>query len=209
MRRLVLTAVVSLPCLAGADTPPAPAASPSPRPAATARPSVSPAPSASPSAGAAAAKPGAEKKVYTNQDLPAEPSPVAAPSAGPTGGVGRGTVNTLPEAANLPAATRERRDPERNPEVWKERVRRARVAVETAQSRIIELEERITELRNDRGVDNAMAANREQARQAQIAEALTELEVAKGNLERANQARADLEDEARRKNIPPGWLREQ
>jgi hypothetical protein len=54
-----------------------------------------------------------------------------------------------------------------------------------------------------------MDPNREQSRQAQIAEAQADLERAKADVERARQAQTDLEEEARRKSIPPGWLREQ
>jgi hypothetical protein len=54
-----------------------------------------------------------------------------------------------------------------------------------------------------------MDPNREQTRRAEYAQVQAELELAKGQLERARQALVDLEEEARRKGVPPGWLREQ
>ncbi len=53
-----------------------------------------------------------------------------------------------------------------------------------------------------------MDPNREQNRQAQLAQATADLERAKADVERAKQALTDLEEDARRKSIPPGWLRE-
>jgi predicted nucleic acid-binding Zn-ribbon protein len=52
-----------------------------------------------------------------------------------------------------------------------------------------------------------MDPNREQTRQAEIAKAQAELEAVKAGLETSRQALAALEEEARRKGIPPGWLR--
>jgi len=52
-----------------------------------------------------------------------------------------------------------------------------------------------------------MDPNREQTRQAEIAKAQAELEAVKAGLETSRQALAALEEDARRKGIPPGWLR--
>jgi hypothetical protein len=37
--------------------------------------------------------------------------------------------------------------------------------------------------------------------------ALAELERVKGDIEKANKAIADIEEEARKAGVPPGWLR--
>jgi hypothetical protein len=214
MRRVLLSVtVLALATVAAADTPPSP--SPSPRPVSghtrdkatppKAQPKVAVSPAPSPVAPTAATKGGPEKKVYTNQDLPAEPSPAPVPSPG----AGRGTVNVLPESANLPTLTREESEAGRMADYWRERGRQRRAAVENAEGTVRDLEARIAELRTDRGVTNVMDPNREQTRQAQIAQTQADLEQAKGELERARQAMTDLEDEARRKGIPPGWIREQ
>jgi len=83
-----------------------------------------------------------------------------------------------------------------------------RRAVDRAEQRVPPLEQRIADLRNDRNPTNLMDPNREQNRQAQLAQAIADLERAKAEVDRAKQALTDLEEEARRKSIPPGWLRE-
>ena len=83
-----------------------------------------------------------------------------------------------------------------------------RRAVERAEQRVPPIEQRIADLRNDRNPTNLMDPNREQNRQAQLAQAIADLERAKADVERARQALTDLEEDARRKSIPPGWLRE-
>jgi hypothetical protein len=218
MRRLVLSAtVLAVASVAIADTPKGP--SPSPRPTSGraaengSRPKAQPTAAASPAPSPAATKAGTEKagtekKVYTNQDLPAEPSPAVIPSPGPTG-AGRGTVNVLPESANLPTVSRDESDLLRTEASWREKVRQRRADLDNAEGHVRDLEDRIAELRNDRGATNVMDPNREQSRQAQIAEAQAELERTKADIERFRQALADLEEEARRAGVPPGWLREQ
>jgi chromosome segregation ATPase len=119
-------------------------------------------------------------------------------------------VTVLPKEAILPT-------PEPTPEplyettqrYWQDRANVIRTAIDTDQRRIAELQEKIGQLRDDRGVNNAMDPNREQSRQAAIADAQAELERVRADLDRQRQAMSDLEDEARRKSIPPGWLREQ
>ena len=61
--------------------------------------------------------------------------------------------------------------------------------------------------RDDRTQANAMDPNREQTRQARIAEAQAEYDKAAADLARVQQSLADLAEEARRKSIPPGWVR--
>jgi outer membrane protein TolC len=93
--------------------------------------------------------------------------------------------------------------------VWRERGRVAREAISAAETSIVDLESRIAALRNDRGQTGVMDPSREQTRQAQIAQAQADLEKARADLDRARQALTDLEEDARRKGILPGWLREQ
>src|SRR4029079_4550378 len=94
------TAVLVGSLAVGADTPkasPSPKPTPSPRPrslgevarkkgAGTSTKAASPSPEPSPG------------RVFTNEDLPAQPSPAAIASPG-AAGTGRGTVNTSPETA--------------------------------------------------------------------------------------------------------------
>ncbi|HUG52978.1 MAG TPA: hypothetical protein VMR21_05235 [Vicinamibacteria bacterium] len=216
MRALVLTLALPAAAALAAETPapsPSPTATPAGRPAAAARQKdakavVSPAPTASPSPGAKGApketrKPG---HVFTNQDLPAEPAPV--PAASP--GTGRGSISEVgPHASEIPAIeATPPPPPEQTEAYWSERATQARQAVVSGEGRVAELEQRISELRDDRNPVNVMDPNREQNRRAQIAEVQAELEAARVTLDAARRALAELEDEARRKSIPPGWLRE-
>ena len=212
---MLLTVLVLTGALAGpADTPdakPSPASSrpathkarpakaeASPRPAA-----ATPAPHASP---ATAASPGPKKGVYTNEDLPGEPAP--APSAKP--GSGRGTVTVIApdsQAPVIPDAPTGPVEPEATEQFWRERADSIRNNISTVEQQIATLQERISELRNDRSQANAMDPNREQTRQARITEAQAEYDKAVAELARLQQSLADLAEEARRKSIPPGWVR--
>ena len=50
-------------------------------------------------------------------------------------------------------------------------------------------------------------ALREQNTRGEINQRIQEIEAQKGTIEKAKQAVADLEEELRRKNLPPGWAR--
>jgi hypothetical protein len=60
----------------------------------------------------------------------------------------------------------------------------------------------------DRDVTNTGDPNRLQTIEARKAEARASLDTARLNLAEAQKALQDLEEEARRSNVPPGWLRE-
>ena len=209
-RALSLTATTVLAAsLAAADTPkPSPSPKPTPRPKSlgevarekkAASPAAkTPSPSPEPSPG----------RVFTNEDLPAQPSPPAIASPGPAG-TGRGTVTTLPKSAEVPAppASSGSSDAAQREAAWRGRASALRDAITAAEKSIPEIEDRIAGLRNDRNQGNVMDPNREQNRQAEITKAQAELESVRAGLERSRQALADLEEEARRNGIPPGWLR--
>lgn len=209
-RALSLTATtVFAASLAAADTPkPSPSPKPTPHPKSlgevarekkAASPAAkTPSPSPEPSPG----------RVFTNEDLPAQPSPPAIASPGPAG-TGRGTVTTLPKSAEVPAppASSGSSDAAQREAAWRGRASALRDAITAAEKSIPEIEDRIAGLRNDRNPTNVMDPNREQNRQAEIANAQAQLEGVRAGLERSRQALADLEEEARRKGIPPGWLR--
>jgi hypothetical protein len=166
-------------------------------------PSSSPAPHASP---ATAASPGPKKGVYTNEDLPAEPSP--APSARP--GSGRGTVTVIGPDGQAPVIPEEPTGPvapEATEQFWRDRADGIRNNISTIEQQMATLQERISELRNDRSQANVMDPNREQTRQARIAETQAEYDRAAADLERVRQTLAALVEEARQKNIPSGWVR--
>jgi hypothetical protein len=219
MHLLLLSAAV-VAAVTGAGTP-TPSPSPSPAKAATRAPSAatekppakagSAAPVPAGSDGRKAPKPGTPKDpghVFTNSDLPEQPDAVPSPSPAPAG-AGRGSVTVLGSAAApVPGPSVAPVLPEMTEPYWRERAMDRRRAVERAEQRVPPIEQRIADLRNDRNPTNLMDPNREQNRQAQLAQAIADLERAKADVERARQALTDLEEDARRKSIPPGWLRE-
>lgn len=139
----------------------------------------------------------AHGKVYTNDDLrpdtltpapPAVPVDPAAPAAA--------------EDAEAPAA----QDPPQDQAYWSGRIAAARADLQRSQMFAQALQSRLNGL-------NADFVNRDDPIQrAQIADdrdkALAELD--RVNTEIANQTRAiaDIQDEARRAGVPPGWLRD-
>ena len=227
-----LTLIVALGAAAAVAASDNPAASPSPTPTASpsaasarraaptghgarkSRPSgkASPAPAPSPTPSAAASESAADAKkaghVYSNEDLPKDSVPPTVASPGLTGS-GRGSVTVLGPGAAPPAAEEpsEPAPPEATEGYWRQRADVARGAIESGEQRVAELQSRISELRSDRGATNVMDPNRELTRQSQITQAEAELERANADLARAREALSNLEEEARRKSIPPGWLR--
>jgi len=211
-----VTTVLVVSVGATADTPkpsPSPAVSPRPRSLAEAareKRAASPAPKT-----AAPSPEPSPGHVFTNEDLPAQPSPPAIASPGPAG-TGRGTVTKLPPTAVVatpPPAGGSSSELETSRAAaqeeagWRGRATALRDAIGDAEKSIPEIEDRIAGLRNDRSPTNLMDPNREQTRQAEIAKAQAQLEAVKAGLETSRQALAALEEEARRKGIPSGWLR--
>lgn len=133
-------------------------------------------------------------RVYTNEDLlkgasPADkdkpsPSPAAVPSP-----------ETGPDSPG-------------NGVAWRARAEAARAAVRGSETHVKQIEERIAMLNADVAPTGFGDPFRLQTLEAQKAQARAELDKAKEALSKAQKALEDLEDEARRQGIPPGWLRE-
>jgi hypothetical protein len=100
-------------------------------------------------------------------------------------------------------------DPEGPSEAeWRQRAAKAREAVAEAEASVQRIQDRIDVLRLDRDPSRLGDPFRLQSIEADVAKAQRELEAAKADVGRAKQAVADLEDEARRAGVPPGWLRD-
>jgi hypothetical protein len=91
---------------------------------------------------------------------------------------------------------------------WRGRADAARSRLAEATAIVAGIEAKIVALREDRGVDDPMNPNRLQAREAEIASETEKLAAAQEVVTAARQALADLEEEARKAGVPPGWLRE-
>ena len=140
-------------------------------------------------------------RVITNKDLrqvasvptPVTPSP--APTAAPA-----------PDAA-APAdkPPDEEAQREQDEQAWRQKMADARVALERSQMYADALQSKINALWAD------FTARDDPAQRAQIElerkRAIAEQERVKGEVETQKKAIADLEEEARKAGVPPGWIR--
>jgi DNA repair exonuclease SbcCD ATPase subunit len=153
-------------------------------------------------------KPPATVKVYTDDDLKKARESES------------GAVTVLPENGNLEAAPASSSDDEvvsgegrpvggrkRNEEYWRNRTTQLREAAQEADNKVKELEARIAALRNDMSPSNVQDPNRLQSRDRELREAMDSLDATRSAAETARKALADLEEEARRAGVPPGWVR--
>lgn len=138
-------------------------------------------------------------RVYTNDDLtnagaaaPAPAVPAVAPPANSE------SAKTAPAETAASAAPK-------SEEAWRARIARARDDLHRNEVFAEALQSRINALSGD------FAARDDPFQRAQIADdrqkALEELERVKKDVESSRKAIADIEEEARRAGVPPGWLR--
>jgi hypothetical protein len=164
-------------------------------------------------------------RVYTNKDLKPVPSPGAPPPA-ETGGTSPevpprarkekpaaaspATADGPTEAARGGDEQEEEGDEEEKrrseeEQRWRGRMAEARDQLERSRIFAEALQSRINALNAD------FSARDDPAQRAvigtQLNEALAELERVHGDIEAQQTAIADLEEEARRAGVPPGWLR--
>lgn len=140
-------------------------------------------------------------RVLTNNDLKpsdgrAAPPPVAVPEPPPA----------PPEAA-APAAAGpdEAEEEEHDEQAWRQKMADARLALERNQMYADALQSKINALWAD------FAARDDPAQRAQIElerkRAIAEQERVKAEVAAQTKAIADLEEEARKAGVPPGWIR--
>ena len=153
-------------------------------------------------------------KVYTNDDLKGAPAPAATPSAPSTAAPdsksdaqadgtkpgdkaadaqpAKGDAKAAPDAKSDEATWRKRR------ETLQEALDRSRTFAEALQSRI-------------NGLTADFAARDDPAQRAAVGsdrqKALTELDRVKKEIAQHTKELADLQEEARKNGVPPGWLR--
>jgi hypothetical protein len=147
-------------------------------------------------------------KVYTNEDL-AQPKPVAAPADGkPAAGAPVDPV-AVAKAAQAQAASAQPAAPPadaaKDEAFWRGRMNDLRTGIERNQMFRDALQSRINALTTD-------FVNRDDpAQRAAIAferqRALAELDRVTGDIQKQTEQMANLEEEARRAGVPPGWLR--
>ena len=146
----------------------------------------------------------APAKVITNNDL--KVVPYAAPPVAP----GDPSAQPVPPAGNPPADAAAEKppaapDPTKDPEYWRKRMADVRQAADRNAFLLEAVQSRINALTTDFYArdDPYQRAQIELARQKSLAELerMTKLQV------ELEQKIADIEEEARRANVPPGWLR--
>jgi len=137
---------------------------------------------------------GAAGKVYSDKDLPkAATPPIASTVPSPT---------VVPAEAK-PAETKP--DDQKDETWWRNRMAQAREAQRRGEAFAAALQSQINGLTTD-------VVNRDDPYQrAKLADnrlkALSELQRVTGEIEQAKKDITDIEEEARRANVPPGWLR--
>jgi hypothetical protein len=164
---------------------------------------------------------GAAGKTYTNEDLRGAPAPAAtAPSpvpsspsstapAAPADGKGAGTKpadDKAKAAAGQDAATaKPAADPKADADAWRKRRQDIELALERAKTFAEALQSRINGLSADFSARDDPAQRTIVANDRQ--KALTEMDRVKKEIAQHTKALADLQEEARKSGVPPGWLR--
>ena len=155
-----------------------------------------------------AGKKGAAPKVLTNDDLDKARQGGAAVSVlaadgveGGSGGStsGEGRFNSEDDATNAVP---------QDEATWRQRADAARMRIADADANVTQAEQRLAALRSDLTADDSMNPFREQNRAGEITAQMERVDAARAEAAAARQAMSDLEDEARRSSVPPGWLRE-
>ena len=148
-------------------------------------------------------------KVYTNKDLPdsaqkpATPTPAtgAAPQT-PTDPVAAATEQ---KAEDAKAAANKPQGDQKDQAYWKGRMGTAREELRRSEMFAEALQTRVNSLNKDfNSRDNPAQRS---AIGADRTEALNELTRVKQEVERGKKQIADIEEEARKAGVPPGWLR--
>jgi hypothetical protein len=138
---------------------------------------------------------GTASKVYSDKDLPKSGTPVVASAVPPT-------PTVIPPE---PPPAEAKPDDQKDEAWWRARVAQAREAQRRAEAFAEALQSRINALSTD-------VVNRDDPYQrAKIADdrlkALAELQRVTTEIEQSKKEIADIEEDARKANVPPGWLR--
>lgn len=149
----------------------------------------------------------AEGKVLTKDDLPKATQPPAAPAAAPAGEAGAPAgAATAPSAEQKPEQKPTAKPEEEKGEAWwRQRITQARDELRRNEMFAEALQTRINALTND------FASRDDPYQRARIADdrqkAMAEFDRVRADIELQKKKIGDIEEEARRANVPPGWLR--
>lgn len=145
----------------------------------------------------------ASGKVYTNKDLPESAQKPATPPAAETA---QPVDPVAAAAAQPPAGEEPKPQTEQKDEAWwKGRITQAREELRRNELFAESLQSRINALTREFALPSGGA--KRIAIGQQRAEAMNELARVKQETDRGKQQIADIEEEARKAGVPPGWLR--
>lgn len=146
-------------------------------------------------------------KVYTNGDLKADitASPAVPVNASPAAPATASGPSTQVPSVNLPGGKAESETPVKDEAYWRSRIGAARSALERSRIFAEALQSRLNALATDI-VNRDDPAQRSQL-ELERNRALAELDRVKKEIAEQTKAIADIEEEARRAGVPPGWLR--
>ena len=142
-------------------------------------------------------------KVYTNKDL-GQVEPAPAPAAAPVAAA-PGEASAEDKKADGPAAPTDEEKRAADREQWRARMAQARTELDRSKMFAEALQTRANSLwadftaRDDPAQRSVIEAERKKT--------LAELDRVKTEIEARTKAIADLEEEARRAGVPPGWVR--
>ena len=141
-------------------------------------------------------------KVYTNKDL--GPAGTAPPPPPPVAGSETAATPAAP-AVETKKDEPQQEDPTKTEDYWRDRMNAAKTELERNQVLLEALQSRVNALatdfvNRDDPVQRAQIANDRQR-------ALEEMAVTRDRIGKLKQAIADIEEEARKAGVPPGWLR--
>jgi hypothetical protein len=144
-------------------------------------------------------------RVITNATLGVVEEPAVAPPPGTTAGADAAASTnkspTIPGGTAPPVSPADKKDQA----YWQGRIAAARLELSRTQMFADSLQTKINSLRTD-FVNRDNRVEREKIEQ-ELNTALAELERLKKEVEKQNKAITDIEEEARRANVPAGWLR--
>ena len=143
-------------------------------------------------------------KVITTKDLPESARKPAAPGGGGTATAST-TSDAAPAADQKSAASDNTQGDQKDEKYWRGRLTTAQEGLRRSQAFADALQSRINALTTDfvNRDDPIQKAKIGQDRQA----ALAELDRVKGEIESFKKQLVDIEEEARKAGVPPGWLR--
>jgi len=149
-------------------------------------------------------------KVYTDADLKRDPgsapSPTVATNSQPaTGAKPSPSTSTATEAPKADAKDSTTQEPPKDQKYWNARITETRSQLTRSKLLLDAVQTRLNSLANDivSRDDPAQRAMLERNRQ----DTVREMDRLKKEIQDQTKAISDIEEEARRANVPPGWLR--